>query len=85
MKCARTIVGEYLANDCDRPGRREAATVHRGRSGQRRLIAPLLPVGVEDCRIDVTRNSSGSLAIFAAIRRASSRVSGLSAARGSSK
>ena len=27
-KCARSIGGERLANDCDRPGRREAAGEH---------------------------------------------------------
>jgi len=30
MKRARSIVGEYFANDCDRPGRREAALRHWG-------------------------------------------------------
>ena len=32
--------------------RREAATIHRGSLGQRRIVPPLLAVGVQDCRID---------------------------------
>jgi len=49
-KCARGIGGECLANDCDRPGRREAANIlvafiyalsaSRGRVGERARQPP---------------------------------------------
>src|SRR5215471_35056 len=61
MKCARSIAGECLANDCDRPGRREAALCPKERPRPEVRCstgaAPALPGKRRNARLPLSSNT----------------------------